>query len=314
MDNEDQNIDAAIDAAEAQVAEETADTTATPSTGADTPSAEAKDDAPADGGGEAADDAADTPAEGSGEGGEAKGDGEEKPKMFMPSDAQIERAIRSGLSLLDTMSIGSNEALETILSRLEGTPSGKTDKAGAAGDDDSAGAGKGEGADDPLAGIPELSADDGYDEDLVAAFNGLRRLAMQQSETIRQLAEAGATAKAQDRFTQLVGTLDESVRNGMDDSSRAALKKQYDVLAAGYKALNAEKKDTDIFAEAAKLALGDRVAQATAFKKAEALERRKGLALAKPGGEGGAGRRRGAVSDDDPAAAAAAEIRAELGL
>ena len=48
-------------------------------------------------------------------------------------------------------------------------------------------------------------------------------------------------------------------------------------------------------------------------KKAEALAKRRNLALAKPGGEGAARKVNG--SDiDDPAAQAAAEIRAELGL
>ncbi len=296
-DNEQKDIDAAIEAASAEAEETPAATDAdAPATdaGAETP---ATDDAPEDGGD-------------GGKGGDAPEDG----AKFSPDDALVERAVKAGLSLADARSFTSKDSMERILAALEATASAPKEKGkDAPGDGVSAGDGEGKGG-NPLDEIPELSEDEGYDEGLVAAFNGLRRLAIQQSETIRKLAEAGNAAKAADRFTKLCDTLDESVRNGMDETARATLKKQFDILSAGYKATNTEKKDADIFAEAAKLALGDRIAESAAAKRAEALEKRKSLALAKPGGEGGAGRKTGAGYDDDPAAAAAAEIRKELGL
>ena len=246
-------------------------------------------------------------------GGEAQTEDGGDGKPFEPDDALFERAVKAGLSLADARSFKSKDSMERILTALEATASKPKETEGEDAPADEGSGAEGDDAQSALAQIPELSEDEGYDEGLVAAFNGLRRLAIQQSETIANLVKAGESAKAKDRFSQLVDTLDESVRKGMDAPTRSHLKKQYDILAAGYKAMNTEKKDDEIFKEAATLALGDRLSEAALKSKADALAKRRNLALAKPGGEGAARKVNGSDSDD-PAAQAAAEIRAELGL
>ena len=295
-ENERQELEAAIDAAEAAengTPTETAETTETPTDGEPSPAEGAES------------------AENGGEEQPADSGGDDKP--FEPEDALVERAIKAGLSLADARSFKSKDSMERILTALEATASKPNETEGEDAHADEGSGADGDDAQSSLAQIPELSEDEGYDEGLVAAFNGLRRLAIQQSETIANLVKAGESAKAKDRFSHLVDTLDESVRKGMDAPTRSHLKKQYDILSAGYKAMKTEKKDDEIFKEAATLALGDRLSEAALKSRADALAKRRNLALAKPGGEGAARKLNGSDSDD-PAAQAAAEIRAELGL
>lgn len=218
---------------------------------------------------------------------EGGGDGE-KPQPYCPDDATIERGVRAGLSLKDIMSIGSNEAMEAILDKL-GATAPKSEENNEAGGDDDISAADG----DPFADV-DL---DEIDENIVKAMKAMSAQNAAMRKEIETLKKAGESARAQDRFSQLVGTLDESVQKGMDAATRSHLKKQFDILSAGYKATGTEKKDADIFAEAAKLAIGDRMTESAERKRAEALAKRKNLALAKPGGEGAA-RRLSTISGD----------------
>ena len=203
-------------------------------------------------------------------------------------DALVERAVRAGLSLAEAKAFGSRDALEGVLGKLEAK-----DPSRSAGQQPADPASDGEDEDDPFAGI-DL---DEIDENIVKAMKAMSAQNAAMRKEIETLKKAGESAKAQDRFSQLVGTLDESVQKGMDAATRSHLKKQFDILSAGYKAMNTEKKDADIFAEAAKLAIGDRMTESAERKKAEALAKRKNLALAKPGGEGAA-RRLSTISGD----------------
>jgi hypothetical protein len=178
--------------------------------------------------------------------------------------------------------------MERILTALEATAPKTEENNDAGGGDDFSAA-----ADDPFADV-DL---DEIDENIVKAMKAMSAQNAAMRKEIETLKMAGESAKAQDRFSQLVGTLDESVQKGMDAATRSHLKKQFDILSAGYKATNTEKKDADIFEEAAKLAIGDRMTESAERKKAEALAKRKNLALAKPGGEGAA-RRLSTISGD----------------
>lgn len=265
-ENELKDIDAAIDASAAgDQGEETANKPDDPETPAQSGEAETK-------GAEA-------------EGGDGGG---EDSEPFAPDDALVERAVKAGLSLADARAFTSKDSMERILTALEATAPKTGESNDAGGDDDFSAA-----DDDPFADV-DL---DEIDENIVKAMKAMSAQNAAMRKEIETLKMAGESAKAQDRFSQLVGTLDESVQKGMDAATRSHLKKQFDILSAGYKATNTEKKDADIFAEAAKLAIGDRMTESAERKKAEALAKRKNLALAKPGGEGAA-RRLSTISGD----------------
>lgn len=217
---------------------------------------------------------------------EKGGDGGD-PAPFSPDDALVERAVKAGLSLADARSFTSQDVMERVCAALESKSAKPADDPSGRDGADTAAA---DGEDTGIDQIPELSEDEDYDPKLVSAFNGMKKLLAAQQQTIAKLLRAGASARAEDAFGKLTETLDESVRRSLDAASRSSLRKKYDVLAAGYKAANADMTDADIFKEAAELVLGDRIRKAAAETRAESLEKRKSLRLAAPGGEQGARR------------------------
>lgn len=194
-------------------------------------------------------------------------------------DALVERAVKAGMSLADARSFTSSEVLGRIVESMEAkaprpdAPNGDEENPAAGEDHDDSGL------------PPELSEDDGYDPGIVSAFNAMRSMVQKQNETIARLSRESLAGKADSYFNSLVGTLDESVRKGMDDSAKTNLRDKFELLVAGYRASGQDKDIKDVFAEAAKLALGNAPAKAAEEKRAAALEKRKSLALAKPGSE-----------------------------
>lgn len=222
----------------------------------------------------------------------------DEPKEETPpaaiDDALVERAVKAGISLSDAKSFASSEVLSRIVDSIEAKGKGAQGADGGGDGDSAAGAGHEESV------LPaELSEEDGYDPGIVAAFNGMRKMLQQQNETIANLSRERATKERDSYFDSLVGTLDEPVRKGLDDSSRKRLRDQFDVLVSGYVSLGMEKNIDDVFKEAAKIALGAEMAKASSDRRAEALEKRKSLALARPGGEGGARTTKGNDDGDE---------------
>ena len=209
-------------------------------------------------------------------------------------DALVERAVKAGLSIADARSFTSGEVLSRIVDSLEGKA--KPDAQNKDGGDDPS---TPNARQDDSALPPELSEDDGYDPGLVAAFNGMRNMLQKQNEIIASFSNERAAKERDSYFDSLVDTLDEPVRKGMDNSSRKRLRDQFDVLVSGYASLGMEKNIADVFKEAAKIALGEDIAKAAADRKAKALEGRRNLAIARPGGEGGARAAKGGEGGDD---------------
>jgi hypothetical protein len=221
----------------------------------------------------------------------ADDDNQEETPASGIEDALVERAVKAGISLADAKSFTSNEVLERIVASIEA----KAPKPDAPnGDEDNAAKGEGHDVSDLP---PELSEDDGYDPGIVSAFNSMRSMLQKQSELIAKLSNENWEEKSNSIFGSLIDTLDESTRKGLDDSARGKLREQFEVLAAGYQSRGSKKTIKEVFDEAVKLSVGDIVAKAKADEKAVALQKRKSLALAKPGGESGA--RGNPRSDDD---------------
>jgi len=199
-------------------------------------------------------------------------------KAFEVGDAEIERAVRAGLTVADARSFKDKEAFERVCSALEKRSSEKPKEEAKPGDGD----GDGEPADDD---IPTLPEDEDYDEKLVKVVNSLGNMVRDLRKENRELRKAGETANAQTFFDRQYEGLDEAVRTKAGADGRAKVQAKFKMLEAGYKATNAEVSREDIFKEAAQLAIGDLLGENAAAQRAARIESRKSLKLAQPGGE-----------------------------
>lgn len=208
---------------------------------------------------------------------ETPDDGGEE-KAFEVGDAEIERAVRAGLTVADARSFKDKDAFERVCSALEKRSSEKPkEEAEPDGDE-----GDGNPADDD---IPTLPDDEDYDEKLVKVVNSLGSMVRELRKENRELRKAGESAKAQSFFDTQYDGLDEAVRTKAGADGRAKVQAKFRMLEAGYKAMKADVPREDIFKEAAQLAIGGLLGENAAATKAAKIESRKGLKLAQPGGE-----------------------------
>lgn len=203
---------------------------------------------------------------------------EDAPPPVEIDDALTERAVRAGLSLAEIKGISSKEVLEGIVGRLE-------DGARKPKDDDDGDKQEGGDEEDSAAEEADPFADidwDEFDPSIAAAMKGLVAQNAAMRKEIASLKRAGESAQAQSFFETQYGKLDEGVRKHVDAVAKGKLKQKFDMLEAGYKAVKADVKRADVFQEAARLVLGDKLDAAKAESDAAKLAKRKDLALAPP--------------------------------
>lgn len=224
---------------------------------------------------------------GDGEGGAGDGGGEED---YAEEQALFDRAIRAGISSRDVLAMRDRATVERMVEMAEKANGISTEEKKTENGDDEDGAGAP--ADDLESVLGQMEEDGGYDANLVKMLKGL----VAENKKLRSARE---TADGQSFLDRQIGALDEGVRSHVDAARKSKLKAKFDLLEAGYKAQNAKVSREEVFREAASLALGDLIGRAEGERKASQLERRKALALARPGGESG---QRGGQSaaEDDP--------------
>lgn len=241
--------------------------------------------------------------EGKGEGkGEGEGQGEGKAKEDDKSTVQpqpqhqpdlseeralFERGIKAGLSIEDLTAIPTHAMAEKIVAMAEKSAGIVTNKKGE-------GEGDGSPADDLAKALEEMKNDGEYDPKILGLLEGLYK----ENQTLKK---AGQTADRDGFLKGQFASLDENVRSHVDAVHLAKLKSKFDMLEAGYKAKGADVSREDVFREAAQLALGDLMGKAAEERKAAALEQRKNIRLARPGGEVGQVRRNGPATEEDVA-------------
>lgn len=222
--------------------------------------------------------------------GDPKGGGEKKaepadeppadPEPFVPDDALVERAVKAGLSMSDAKAFPNAEMAERILTALEAKAEGGGKKADGKDGEEAAGV--------PDLDISEFTEENGYDPAMVKLVQSMKSVIEAQAKEISSIKKAGESAKEKDFFTQQFNGLDERVRSHMDAARKSQLKSKFGVLEAGYKAAGSKISREDIFKEAVQLAAGDLVSAAEAESKSAAAQKRKTLAIARPGGNFGA--------------------------
>ena len=218
----------------------------------------------------------------------------ETPTEFSASDADIERAVKAGLSVADAKSFKDKAAFDRVCAALEGkaAPKGDTATGGKPGE-------PGKESPEENAGefeIPTLPDDEGFDPKLVDAFGKMGNLLKQVMKENAELKKAGTTAEAKTFFDQQLGSMDEAVRAKVDGAAKEKLKAKFDMLEAAYKATGAKMSREEIFNEAAQLTLGVDVGAAG---RATKLAARKSLHLAPPSGEGKGGTAKKTEDDVD---------------
>lgn len=196
------------------------------------------------------------------------------------TDDLIERAVKAGLSLKDAQSMTDPELLTRVVERIESTQKAADEKLPAgekkedAQDDD---------ASDPLDGIPDLDPEE-YDEKIVAGFKAMKDIIkLQRQELSAMKTRSGGDGDAITKQLQKLGQ-DYADAAPAGSGERAELEKKLRVLKAGYKAAGEEIAENDLFAEAAKMVLGDVVDERKAASKADQVAARKKLHLGRPSG------------------------------
>lgn len=202
------------------------------------------------------------------------------PEPFVPDDALVERAVKAGLSMSDAKAFPNAEMAERILTALEAKAEGGGKKADGKDGEEAAGV--------PDLDISEFTEENGYDPAMVKLVQSMKSVIEAQAKEISSIKKAGESAKEKDFFTQQFNSLDERVRSHMDAARKSQLKSKFGVLEAGYKAAGSKISREDIFKEAVQLAAGDLVSAAEAESKSAAAQKRKTLAIARPGGNFGA--------------------------
>jgi len=217
-----------------------------------------------------------------GDGGAAKADTKDSDEDGdkAVTDDLIERAVKAGLSLKDAQSMTDPELLTRVVERIESIKKAADEKLPAgekkedAQDDD---------ASDPLDGIPDLDPEE-YDEKIVAGFKAMKDIIkLQRQELSAMKTRSGGDGDAITKQLQKLGQ-DYADAAPAGSGERAELEKKLRVLKAGYKAAGEEIAENDLFAEAAKMVLGDVVDEGKAASKADQVAARKKLHLGRPSG------------------------------
>jgi len=201
------------------------------------------------------------------------------------TDALVERAVKSGMSIADAKAFQTADALERICSVLE--KRGEVKKVDEV---------EAQVVEDPFAAIPDLDPNE-YDEKVVAGFKAMKDIIKKQHEALTDMRRDGSSREAVSFFDSQVAALGkayapvvgEGDRSKLDPKSpqaktRAELESKFNVLTAGYKAAGQDIAKETVFNEAVSLVMGDVQAKATAAEKSAALDKRARLHLARPAG------------------------------
>lgn len=190
-------------------------------------------------------------------GAEVVTEGGKAPKV---TDAQIERAVKLGISFADAKNTD-----PAFLDRVCDAMEAKV-PANAEAKDEVV-----EGAVDEFE-IPDLDPEV-FDETLAAGWSAMKRLIAQQAEAIKNLSQGKQTSW----FDSKLNTLGVDVGDKKD-----ALKSKFDVLAAGYKASGQQVAEDEVFSEASRLVLGDELKAAKEKSDKEDLTKRNKLLVNRP--------------------------------
>lgn len=206
-----------------------------------------------------------------------EGDGEpEKPaaKSEIP-DELLERAVKAGMSMKNARKFPDAESLSEAITLLGGSE-GSGDGLGA-----EEGGEKKSAIDEALEQIPDLDPEE-YDESLVNTVKSLKDIVRTQAQQLEALSQSKAGTWIEDQINTL-GDVANTVRS--DPGKKGALLKKFEVLKAGYRAVNDSISDEAVFQEAANSVLSDDLSKNREQAKADAAKKRSGQRVSRPSGQ-----------------------------
>lgn len=205
--------------------------------------------------------------------------GEDTPIEDAVTDTLTERAVKAGLPLAEVKKYTSASMLEFVCTKLEtlGKPAGN----GGDGDD---GKKPDPSEDDPeltemLGQIPELDPDV-YDEKIVQLVGAMKGIIRKQHDAMKASGKPGAQSWFDSKVTGLGDAYAKELEKAPE--VRTALKEQFDVLQAGYKAAGKQVDQETVFDQASAIVLKDVSARVADADKGGKLARRAGQHISRP--------------------------------
>jgi len=194
-------------------------------------------------------------------------------------DQLLSRAVLAGLPLAEAREYPNADLLGKTVDRLEATGEKQDDSS-----DDTSATEADESVAATLDAIPDLDPEV-YRDEIVDGFKAMKAVIARQEETIASL-RGDQAVQGQGWFGEQVSGLADQVQAALkaDPEKRTALRSKFDVLSAGYKAAEVENVDrASIFSEAVDLTLRTEVAAASDESKKDALGKRRGQHISRPG-------------------------------
>lgn len=146
-----------------------------------------------------------------------------------------------------------------------------------------------------LSEFPDFDDDaEEYDPKLLSAINVLKKLVFAQNTTIKKMNSEGSARSSESWTDTKIEALGKDFAEALgvgqakaDDTqkaNRASIEKKFNMLTKGYEATGEEVDKDEVFNEAVALVLGDVKTKSQSVARAEALDKRSKLHLARPTG------------------------------
>ena len=193
------------------------------------------------------------------------------------TDESLERAVKAGVPMAEAKKYTSKSMLEFVCAKLEdlGKKPGEGQKEKVAESS----------KDDPelqalLEGLPDLDPEE-YDEKIVGGFKAMKDVIRKQYEATKSSKEKNSEKSW---FDSQVSGLGDAIEEEIEKSpgTRTALKEQFDVLTAGYKAAGKTVDQETIFDQSVAVVLREVSAKVADSDRAEKLRKRSGQQIRRP--------------------------------
>lgn len=207
------------------------------------------------------------------------------------SELLLERAVKAGIPLKTAKKITDKESLSEMCEAFEAKSSPAESKKESEKPNEEVG----DDLESILSEFPDFEEDaEEYDPKLISAINVLKKLATAQQATIKKMNSEGAARSSQSwtdtkiealgkDFAEALG-VGQAKADETQKANRVSIEKKFNMLTKGYEASGEEVDKDEVFNEAVTLVLGDVKTKTQSVARAEALDKRKSLHIARPTG------------------------------
>lgn len=216
---------------------------------------------------------------------------EKEPVEDDDTELLIERAVKAGIPLKTAKKITDTESLSEMCEAFEAKSSPADSKKEAPTPKEE----EKDEIESILSEFPDFEDDaEDYDPKLLSAINVLKKLVFAQNTTIKKMNSEGSARSSESWTDTKIEALGKDFAEALgvgqakaDDTqkaNRASIEKKFNMLTKGYEATGEEVDKDEVFNEAVALVLGDVKTKSQSVARAEALDKRSKLHLARPTG------------------------------